>query len=96
MGYAVNNRKGRKWKTSWPNSCNIPKFTWRDLKKNKENIFPFFFSLYTEIRKGTYYIHVRSVIVLGQPARYGVSVNCGGGINCGVNAKSETESSQNL
>ena len=34
--------------------------------------------MYAEIRKGTYHIHVRIIIVLGQPARYGVSVNCGG------------------
>jgi hypothetical protein len=41
--------------------------------------------------------YVRNFIVLGQAARYGVSVSCGGdGINCDVNAKSETERSQNL
>lgn len=59
-------------------------------KKTKKISFLFYFLLHAETRKGT---------VLGQPARHGVSVNCsgdGGGINCGSNAKSETETSQNL
>lgn len=54
MGYPVNNRKERKWKTSWPNSRNIPKFTWRDWKKAKKISLFFIFSCTPKFELTTY------------------------------------------